>query len=112
MAEKTVEQLQAELNEANSKIVALTPEVAEKKKPYTAAEIAAHTKSGHVIGLPHQKLSLGHDEADLQKWDMWVCELKLKLKMIPELGKERAVPDTITPLRIVKNTQVGNDRTF
>jgi hypothetical protein len=110
---KTVEQLQAELNEANAKLVNALPDPVAKPKPYTKAEIAAHEKNGHMIGNPNQKLSEGHNPEDLKEWEQWECEVTLKdIGKIPETSQEHAVPESITPLKPQKIGLTGNNKTF
>ena len=110
---KTIEQLEQELLEAKALIGELKPDVQAKKKPYTRAEIKDIEAKGHVIGAPHQKLSEGHNEEDLHKWDMWQCELGLKdIGKLPEIGEAISVPDYIIPMKIVKKGMIGNDISF
>lgn len=110
---KTIEQLEQELLEAKAQLSDAKPDIAPKKVPYTKDEIADLHKGGHHIGVPGQKLSEGHDEADLQKWDLWQCELLLKeIGKIPEIGEAWSIPDVLTPMKIVTKGKSGNNQSF
>ncbi len=111
---KSPDELLDQLNEANAKIAALTPEQQKKPdKPYTSDEIAAHKADGHVIGMPSQKLVQGHGDSDLQIWDFVLCQLDLiDGVLIPEIHQGPvSAPESITPLKVEK-TNTGNDKTF
>lgn len=91
-------------------------DAAEKKlppKPYTSEEMAEHKAAGHVIGMPTQKLSTGHNAEDLQKWDLWKVQLKVRGPVfIPEIDQKWAVPHEITPMKIERPGLSGNDISF
>lgn len=107
------EELEAELNEANAKLAATVPEKPAIDKPYTREEIEAHAKTGTVIGNPRQKLVTGHNEADLQEWEMWKCELKLRGSMtLPEINQNWATPAEIIPTKLEKPAMKANNKTF
>ncbi len=112
-SKKTVEQLEQELLEAKAQLSDAKPDIVVKAKPYTKDEIADLHKGGHHIGVPGQKLSEGHDTADLQKWDLWQCELALKdIGKLPETGEPWSVPEMITPMKIATKGKSGNDKSF
>ncbi len=113
MNEKTAAELQQELLEAKAQIADLKPEVAPKKKDYSKSEIDAFKKEGHIIGNKSQKLSEGHDEEDLQKWDMWLVELDLAdVGKLPEIGEAWSIPISLIALKKEKSGKVGNDKNF
>lgn len=110
---KTPEQLQQELIEAQSELLSLRPEEKPKHKPYTREEVKELAAKGHHIGAPNQKLSEGHDEEDLQSWDLCMVEMHLKdIGKLPEIGKEWSVPDFLILLKVDKKGMKASDKTF
>ena len=105
-------ELEDKLNEANAKLAATVPDKPIKPQPYSRSEIADFKKDGHLVGKADQPLVLGHNEEDLQCWELVKCEMRTMLQTIPEVGKEWAVPVSITPTRIEKPNMRGNDKTF
>ena len=110
--ETKIDDLKQEIIDLQKKVIGAAPEVKAPVKPYTQAEIAEHQKKGHIIGVAGQRLSEGHDEADLQKWDMVLCELGLKTVLIAEVGEKWSVPSYIIPMKIERGGKVGNDKAF
>jgi len=107
------QELEDKLNEANAKLAATVPDKPSIDKPYTKTEIDEHATTGTVIGNPRQKLVTGHNEADLQEWEMWKCELKLRGAMVlPETGQSWSTPAEIIPTKLEKPSMRANDKTF
>lgn len=101
-----------QLNEANAKLAAQVPDKPVKVQPYSRAEIAEFGKYGHLVGKADQPLVLGHNEEDLQAWELVKCEMQIRLSNIPEINKEWAIPVSLTPLKVEKPNMRGNDKTF
>ena len=106
------DELEQQLNAANAKLAAQIPDKPEIKRPYNRSEIEAFAKEGHVVGKADQQLVTGHNIADLQKWDLVRCEMKIRLATVPEINKEWTIPVSITPLKVERPNLRGNDKTF
>lgn len=73
-------------------------------------KVAPPIESKNVIGNKNQKLSEGHDESGLQKWEKW--EIELRLKPVMRDGKETGVPYEFYAVKLVRPNIVGDNKTF
>lgn len=80
------------------------------KSGYTPAEVAALNKEGHSIGAPGQKLSEGHTDESIAKWEKWEVELFLRNEMRD--GKEVGVPYEFYAVKLLRGGLSGSKETF